>query len=806
LRISLLLQREPFSEIVKDSLESFLPKLTGKTHHVEWVDRPAALVRRHTFGKQEAGTKKEKSQVWVCNPFLNAIFLPAANDDVLDPVIKEFRRSPIRWRRPLQSAYVSLATSRNLSSVIGSRCLVIDPAIPDGRSTLIVGGNHKIRLIDQAKGTTYGIRKQGFTDRFIRREVDARRAASKFDVQIPELLDVAEDFSWFKESYVSATPINRLSGGQANESLKEAIRQLKPFYEATRSASTVGVYASELCEQIKSVWKGRSTVEYVKVLKNLERFIAPLANLPLTKSASHGDFQPSNILRNDSGTWLIDWEYSACRQLGYDLLVYATRSRAPQGLAQRLKQLFDNSAEDRWTLKTIHNPLWLNLEGRRVSIALFLLEELLLRFEEGSSSTLLKSDPALATLFDEASVWLRDQENGSVRKPRPAVAVLNQMAGPMGWDTAEELGKQRGPVPLLTGHPDILKRGSNQYVTLHRAVEYDRGSFPRRIVSWFRYLLQAFFWVLRIPKETSLLLYSNPPMLPWLGYLMQLLRGQRYSVMVWDIYPDILVRKKVLSANNPITRIWYWLNRKSYERAEVVMTLGEHMAANLGKQFDVACTRAGKVEVIYPWVDTEKIKPIPKEENWFARKYDQVSKLTVMYSGNMGYGHDIETMLAAAEQLQDQPDVHFMFIGDGPKWKLVEKTIVEKKLENVTLLPWQPEEVFPYSLATADLSLISLEDEMAGLAIPSKVSSSLAAGTLPIVIAPEGDLTSSLVSSSVLRISGKEADNTLSKTVLSFQGTDSLKQLRANSSRIAAEISERSKLYWRSSFYHSGSK
>jgi glycosyltransferase involved in cell wall biosynthesis len=732
MRISLLLKREPFGEILKESLEGFLPKLTGKRHQVDWVDRPAALVSRGIKQGQESEGASPQ-QVWVCNPYLNAIFLPSANETVLDPVIKEFRSSPMRWRRPLQSAYVSMATSTTLSSLMGSRALVINPEIPYGRTTLIVGGNHKIRLIDHAKGTAHGIRKHGFTDRFIRREVEARKAASKFNVRVPALLDVAEDFSWFKESYLSATPINRLPESQADDSLREAIRQLRPFYEGTRSMSTVGVYAIELCEQIKRLKKEDGTSDYIDVIKSLETFIARYANLPVAKSASHGDFQPGNILRNDSGTWLIDWEYSRERQLGYDLLVYAARSRTTVGLAQRLGELFDSSNNGQWILKTIHNPLWLNLEGRRVSIALFFLEEFLLRFEERSSSTRLIPDAALGTLCAEAKVWLRNQVTGSVSKTTPAVAVLNQMAGPMGWDAAEELGKQGGPVPLLTGHPDILKRGSNQYVTLHRAVTYDRRSFPRRIISWLRYLVQAFLWTLKLPKETSLLLYSNPPMLPWLGYLMHLLRGQRYAVMVWDIYPDVLVRKKVLSGRNPVTRLWYGLNRRAYEKADVVMTLGEYLAANLGKQFDATRTRAGKVEVIYPWVDIEKIKPIPKEENWFAKKYDQVDKLTVMYSGNMGYGHDIETMLAAAEQLQDQPQIHFMFIGDGPKWKLVEKTISEKKLTNVTLLPWQPEEVLSFSLATADVGLVSIEDDVAGLMLPSKAFSLLAAGR-PLIV------------------------------------------------------------------------
>ncbi len=107
-----------------------------------------------------------------------------------------------------------------------------------------------------------------------------------------------------------------------------------------------------------------------------------------------------------------------------------------------------------------------------------------------------------------------------------------------------------------------------------------------------------------------------------------------------------------------------------------------------------------------------------------------------MYSGNMGLGHDIETMLEAAKQLRDEPGIHFMFIGAGPKWGLVEETIQKEGLENVTLLPWQPEEVLPYSLATADVALVSLEPELWDLAIPSKAFYMMAAGSAILASTP----------------------------------------------------------------------
>lgn len=321
----------------------------------------------------------------------------------------------------------------------------------------------------------------------------------------------------------------------------------------------------------------------------------------------------------------------------------------------------------------------------------------------------------------------------AIDRSTPRVLILNQMAGPLTWELAEDMGAALGMVALLTGHPDTLAKGNQPQLRLFRAAPYKRGSYPVRILAWLHYMLQAFFWLWRWPRSTPLLLFSNPPCLPWLGLAMRVLRGQRYSVMVHDIYPDVLTRLAGVPEQHPIVRLWRWLNRLAYERADVVMTLGEHMATTLAKQFDPARTPAGAIKVIYPWADTEAIRPIPKAENPFAQQYGQVDKLTVMYSGNMGLGHDIETMLAAAVQLQSEPDIHFMFIGAGPKWQLVADAIRDHQLANVTLLPWQPEQMLPYILATADIAFVSLESEMASLAIPSKAFSFLAAG-VPILV------------------------------------------------------------------------
>src|SRR5262245_43516931 len=91
--------------------------------------------------------------------------------------------------------------------------------------------------------------------------------------------------------------------------------------------------------------------------------------------------------------------------------------------------------------------------------------------------------------------------------------VLNQMAGPMTWELAEELTKAADRVALLTGHPDTLSKGGRHTIQLYSAVPYDRGSIGKRLLSWFRYVAQALRWIYRWPSATPLLLFSNPPVL-----------------------------------------------------------------------------------------------------------------------------------------------------------------------------------------------------------------------------------------------------------------------------------------------------
>jgi len=202
-------------------------------------------------------------------------------------------------------------------------------------------------------------------------------------------------------------------------------------------------------------------------------------------------------------------------------------------------------------------------------------------------------------------------------------------------------------------------------------------------------------------------------------------------VLVYDIYPDILVMMGVITENNPIVKVWHWMNRKVYRDAVAVITLGRHMAARLTRNYPF-----GKkwLYVIPPWVDVEQIKPMSYGENPLLKSFNPDGKKVILYSGNMGLSHDIDSMLEAAKLLRGRKDLLFLFIGGGEKWQDAVDFQKDNDLTNLQVLPFQPEERLPYTMSLADIALVALDDGAEGLMIPSKMFYYMAAGAAVIGI------------------------------------------------------------------------
>ncbi|WP_225886789.1 glycosyltransferase family 4 protein [Pseudanabaena sp. ABRG5-3] len=243
-------------------------------------------------------------------------------------------------------------------------------------------------------------------------------------------------------------------------------------------------------------------------------------------------------------------------------------------------------------------------------------------------------------------------------------------------------------------------------------------------------------------RGSHLVLTSAPPFLGLIGWFYNKIFGHTYSCIIYDVYPEVAVRLRVVAPDHWIIKFWEFVNLKVWERAESLIVLSEPMKQLLVKKNKYL---ADKIHVIHSWADPKFICPLAKSENWFARQYGLTDCFVVLYSGNLGRCHDSRTILKCMQLLSDRPDIKFLFIGNGVGSQVVAKAIAAGELPNVLQLPYQDREVLPFSLTACDLSLVSILPNVGDTIAPSKIYGILAAERPVAVICPPNNYLREMV-------------------------------------------------------------
>lgn len=302
------------------------------------------------------------------------------------------------------------------------------------------------------------------------------------------------------------------------------------------------------------------------------------------------------------------------------------------------------------------------------------------------------------------------------------------------------LGQQGVDVEVFTSQPayafrtasaPAIERLGHVLIQRSRSAQLWLGRIRGKTISGALFTLRAILHLFKTSRRCNLLLLTTaPPFLPFLGYLADTFFRLPYVCILYDLYPDIAVSLGVISRDHWLARIWLSFNKKIWLKAKAIVVLSPAMKMRIAAH----CPQIkDKIVVIHSWGDPDKIVPIAKHENWFAWKHSLVQKFTVLYSGNMGRCHDMDTILAAAKELKDEP-IQFVFIGGGAKRDEVFKEANRLGLRNLVFLPYQDKEVLPYSLTACDLSLVSVDEGMDSLVAPSKLYPALATGRPVAVI------------------------------------------------------------------------
>ncbi|MBI2933647.1 MAG: glycosyltransferase family 4 protein [Planctomycetes bacterium] len=305
-------------------------------------------------------------------------------------------------------------------------------------------------------------------------------------------------------------------------------------------------------------------------------------------------------------------------------------------------------------------------------------------------------------------------------------------------DIAVGLARKGARVRVLAAQPAIASPGAPPRQPAHEYLQgvrvrrvanprWNRISLIGRLVNFAVTSVGALIQLLREPKWDLLVVDPTSPFNPLLAWLMRRLRGLRYAFLITDVYPTIAISLGYVSPTGLVARLWHWAYRLVCRDADCVIVLGECMRRRVRESL-LPNGHGRNLRVIHGWADERAITPCAKRDNPFCRDHSLHDKFVVLYSGNLGRGHDLETLLDAADRLRDDPEILFLIIGDGAQRARLQAIAAERELPNVRFLPYQSPEIAGRSLTCGDVCVVSIRKGIEGLLFPWKFYSSLASG------------------------------------------------------------------------------
>lgn len=295
-------------------------------------------------------------------------------------------------------------------------------------------------------------------------------------------------------------------------------------------------------------------------------------------------------------------------------------------------------------------------------------------------------------------------------------------------DLANALIGESTKVTIITGRLVIRENPLSDEVKIVKIIRYNRCSRFLRSYTWFVGFLQILFLIKTRYKKDYLLIVSNPP----LATLIPMFCRNKYSYLIYDVYPDTIVQMGVISKRSVISQIWERANRNTYCRADHIFTLTNTMAKLLNRY----CSKKS-IRVVPIWSNNEFFKFVPKEVNPFLKSHNLGNRFIVLYSGNLGTTHYTIIIPQIAKLIKNE-NIMFLIIGEGDQKETISKEIKRLNLTNCLMLPLQPVDVIPYSFSSADLAIVSLGRMVSSLSLPSKVFNFMSAG-LPLLCVADDD-------------------------------------------------------------------
>lgn len=201
-----------------------------------------------------------------------------------------------------------------------------------------------------------------------------------------------------------------------------------------------------------------------------------------------------------------------------------------------------------------------------------------------------------------------------------------------------------------------------------------------------------------------------------------------------------ILRKRLPVVGEAIGRYFIGLERRLLRQSDAVVAI----SGDFARMLQARRPGPGSVSVIENWACLPELPAGPRRNAW-ALRHELADHACFLYAGTLSMKHNPDLLLQLALRLRAYPGACVVVISQGMGAEWLKRQKVERRLDQLRILPYQPKEELPEVYATADVLLAILEEEAGVFSVPSKVLTYLCAKRPLLLAVPEGNLAARTV-------------------------------------------------------------
>ncbi|QLE07503.1 glycosyltransferase family 4 protein [Pseudoalteromonas shioyasakiensis] len=190
------------------------------------------------------------------------------------------------------------------------------------------------------------------------------------------------------------------------------------------------------------------------------------------------------------------------------------------------------------------------------------------------------------------------------------------------------------------------------------------------------------------------------------GYLTTILKN-KYNTYIYlvlrDMFPQWVIDEGMIKEDSLIAKYFRYFEHLNYKASNKIGLMSK---ANVD-YFSTINPQYKNTEVLLNWACL-----VPSKFDSYSidvrEEHNLTDKVIFFYGGNIGHAQDMSNLLRLADSCKCKPEAHFLFVGQGDEFELINRLKTDLKLDNVTILPSVNQSQYKEILTQVDIGLFSL--------------------------------------------------------------------------------------------------